>query len=477
MVFGMTMKIKVKFYRSGILNTSALFLQILSLLFLTTKISHAAVVGFYELNQGPSDKACSELILNRSQHSSKDIDETDKLKLAQCFVPQLLSEGIRPESPFNQIGTPSIALYSKEEFNENCVYSDPSYFLTFSKAKMEAVITRSLRVDGKTQDYKECVKINPKVPSIYFETHSMKAALPTISEEGSVQYQERELLQLVYRFHFQKTEGGGPTTMKFFETHSNAGMIAMVTLDAETFKPLAFQTVHSCGCYLTMSLINNSAWSQVSPVVKVDGVDIPTEFKFELKKDTDSFPKFMLRLAANTHQVKQISLDSKSQLPEKDLEKFELLLQPMSALDELPLFFKDQKKGDVRKVDRTMTDGQATTASFFYLEDHGKNLKGLVRGASNPRETWASGVFDSIAKITRAKEAKIRHSQLGWDRRFTFDQSYNGAQFFSISLEEKYREQSQLRNYSSVVRHYEERCVRSKACPGFPNLIGTKTKP
>lgn len=159
-------------------------------------------------------------------------------------------------------------------------------------------------------------------------------------------------LNLIYRFHFTEVPQPHLTAGK------NGGLFVIVTLN-EQEQPLLITTVHSCGCYLAMvptRYLDRAAYPEGWDLDQqsVYGETLPGRLDYPALFDTELRPLITLRSA--THRVMGVGFATLDSYRDEGVE---LLLQPMAALDQLPL-----------------ADGHT---SFF-------NQSGYVKGAFKPWE-------------------------------------------------------------------------------------------
>ena len=182
------------------------------------------------------------------------------------------------------------------------------------------------------------VYIDPRFSTIY----SMKQRFKV---------KQKNFTNLIYRVHFQEIP------FKHLTAGKNVGLITIITLSQDE-QPVLITTVHTCGCYLTItptSLLSRTAFPENWPI---DGQDVYGErlsSLLEFKPLLNTQQKFVLRIRSETHRVMHIDV-----LPEDDIisdsNVVTARLKPMSALTKLPFagseisFFETEgsRKGYVR---------------------------------------------------------------------------------------------------------------------------------
>jgi hypothetical protein len=172
----------------------------------------------------------------------------------------------------------------------------------------------------------------------------------------------RDVLQLVYRVHFQRIPYS--LSWHFFEAHDSPGLLVQLTLDERTRAPLFVTVVHTCGCYRA-----------VLPTDRLPGAVRPEDWPAdELAVYGERLPavvvapepgrtRLWVHLRADNHRI--VALSTRAAPPEGAVAALPLF--PIAALRALPV------PGD--------PDGRR--ASFFYTSGP---LRGKVRGAWNPLE-------------------------------------------------------------------------------------------
>jgi hypothetical protein len=168
-----------------------------------------------------------------------------------------------------------------------------------------------------------------------------------------------DLLQLVYRVHFEKI----PLRLSrhFYEAHRNPGLIVLVSLDRASGTPLFVTTVHTCGCY--RAVVPTAALPEVAlpegwPAdrLRVYGEALPARLPaWDPRRE-----RLVVRLVPDRHRIADLRLLAK--LPEGTPR--DLPLERLAGLHAL-----------------RASDG--TEHSFYYT---GGPLKGHVKGAWNPFE-------------------------------------------------------------------------------------------
>jgi len=191
------------------------------------------------------------------------------------------------------------------------------------------------------------VAVDPDRPALFGEVRTELVA-------------DRVVLQLVYRVHFQKIPLRA--TQLFYEAHDNAGLLAVVTLDAATLVPLFVTTVHTCGCYRA-----------VQPTRAFPDARLPPDWPAELSVYGQRLParldppgpqeRLLLRLQADDHRIR----DSRFAAALPEGERVELPLLPMDALRHAPV----------------SGSAEGERASVFYTAGP---LRGHLRSAWNPLE-------------------------------------------------------------------------------------------
>lgn len=163
---------------------------------------------------------------------------------------------------------------------------------------------------------------------------------------------------LIYRIHFESTP------LPHLTAGKNVGLIIIVTLDQDD-SPLLVTTVHTCGCYLSItptSLLPPRVYPENWPA---DGQDIYGEYLpslFRVEPEFSSKQRFVARIRSETHRVMDLDVWPTNP-PLSSMNAVTATLEPMSALTKLPF-------GD-------------TEISFF--ETRGAR-KGYVRNSYKPLE-------------------------------------------------------------------------------------------
>jgi hypothetical protein len=208
------------------------------------------------------------------------------------------------------------------------------------------------------------------------------------AEERAETVGARSVHQLVYRVHFDAFE---PTLATVASMHRNAGLLVLVSVDAESEVPLCVSTVHTCGCWLALSPTEALA-SEALPddwpdeTVEVHGEELPARIAVPRAGE-----RFLVRLRSGTHRVHDVAVGP---APDGALA---LELRPMAELRALPV-----------------EGAPGATASFFYERGY---LEGYVKGAWAPLEGLTLGLL-------------TLDPRLGMDRDFG-DPEETGARFFT----------------------------------------------
>ncbi len=201
------------------------------------------------------------------------------------------------------------------------------------------------------------VRIDVTKPALFAETRSDRI--------GSL-----DVLHLVYRMHFTRLAF---TPRVFYEWHRNAGLLALVTLDAGQGVPLVFTTVYTCGCYRVVvptDRLNRAALPPAWPAstVHVWGATLPSTVPAALPGRS----RFFIHLASHTHRVDTLGITPLPPLGGETAETIDTPLRPLPVLRGLPV------------------PGEARTASMF----HTRGLaRGHVRGAFSPIEGLTAGLL------------------------------------------------------------------------------------
>ena len=240
-------------------------------------------------------------------------------------------------------------------------------------------------------------RVDPERPSLFVEQRSDRVA-------------GRDVVQLVYRIHFEKI----PLRFSryFFEAHRNPGLMVVLTQDAATRQLLFVSTVHTCGCYFV--------------VVPTDAVDpdwLPEGWTSEQVLYGQRLPGTLpaaevargvtVALESQSHRVTGIEVGGAGEGRSMPIE-----LVPMARLEALPI------------------EGRAgETASFFY---EAGPLRGHVRGAWNPMEGLT--VFGWISL----------DPTVGMDKQFG-DPERTGTPFYTL-LPFWLHQRSRLDRFDSLLR-------------------------
>ncbi len=233
----------------------------------------------------------------------------DHAALLACFAPLWLAPGA--EHAYNRIGTPIAALeHSRFGGDDVEIRIDPDQPTQFAAARAE-------RVGG------------------------------------------RDLLQLVYRVHFERIPWSW--SWHFFEAHRHAGLLALVTLDAATLEPLFVTTVHTCGCYRAVIPTTSLADAALPPAWPKDrqcvfGQSLPARLASPLPGST----RLLITLAPDSHRV--IDVEVRGDRPAG-------IVRP-TALADLDAL-------------RRLRAADGSEHSFYYARGP---LKGHVKGAWNALE-------------------------------------------------------------------------------------------
>jgi hypothetical protein len=190
------------------------------------------------------------------------------------------------------------------------------------------------------------IGVDPDRATLYAETREERAG-------------GRDLLQLVYRVHFERI----PFTFSrhFYEAHENPGLLVLVSLDRETRVPLFVTTVHTCGCYravLPTRALPDAALPEDWPDdrLRVYGQRLPAR----LPAWSPTRERLVIHLVPDRHRVAEVELRADP----VDGRPHPLLLEDLSAL-------------------RRLRAEDGSEHSFYYTSGA---LKGHVRGAWNPLE-------------------------------------------------------------------------------------------
>jgi hypothetical protein len=235
----------------------------------------------------------------------------------------------------------------------------------------------------------ERARVDPARPALYAETREERVG-------------ERDVLQLVYRIHFDQLAPGAGTV---FSLHRNAGLLVLVTVDRETLVPLVVATVHTCGC-----------WLAVQPTAALADAALPEDWPAEelgVSGETlaarlpvpEEGQRFVVGLRMRSHRVHAVRVEAAPAGP----AVVALPLHPVDELERLPI-----------------AETRGETGSFFYERGY---LRGYVKGAWAPLEGLTLGLL-------------TLDPRLGMDRDFG-DPAETGARFFTALAPWK-REASRL---------------------------------
>ncbi|MGE3920939.1 MAG: hypothetical protein AB7F64_08450 [Gammaproteobacteria bacterium] len=359
--------------------------------------------------QRPSN--CHTLVLEAQ--NTKNLTDLQKNNLLKCFAPVIKKD---IEKNFDRLGTPEVTAFEAEDFKKNCSHH--------SEAK-EALLKRSSDTGA---DLFECVSVSSKKATVFSEAMEVQVRHP---ENKSLV----DAINLVYRLSFQKTEYPFSIykILNYAENHHNSGVFLIITLDRNSLKPLYLSSLLGCGCYFSATALGGGdAWPFGK--TEVHGYQIPNQIDLSAFSENE-LPIFQFELSSLGHRVKNVGL-LKQSLNESKL----YALKNMEELDQLPVYLFD---GNLNRKLKT-----SWKSSYFYLEDHGKSLQGLVRGAYN---FWENKVNYILA---------AGDWSLGWDRRLT--PKYQGdAKLFSVTLSQKHREDAYFENFDNVISLYEKLCINS----------------
>ncbi len=281
---------------------------------------------------------------------------SDAASLLPCFVPVYTIED--GSLQFNRIGTPEIRM----------------------------------------QDGRERVSINPDRHTVYVGTHDDRIG-------------ERDVVHLLYRIHFTEI----PFRWKdVFLKHRNAGLLTLVTLDAESFEPLFVTTVFTCGCYralLPTELLPEAALPDDYPS---DQLQVWGETLEPIIAQPTTEDPLLVSMRSHTHRVYDMSIvhDRVSAGVQKTLE-----LRPIEELHELPVI-----------------GGEGETSSFYYTSGF---RRGHVRGAWSPVEGLTLGLL-------------ILDPMIGMDKDFG-DPELTGTKFYTM-LTPWSRDVSRLDQYDPLLQ-------------------------
>jgi hypothetical protein len=190
------------------------------------------------------------------------------------------------------------------------------------------------------------LRVDPGSPAVFAEVREDRLA-------------GRAVQQLIYRVHFEKV----PLRFapSFFEAHRNPGLIAIVTVDAQSGTPLLLTAVHTCGCYIA-----------VIPTTNLDASWLPEDWPDEKQRIYGKrLPPMLPPPGANArvhldvesagHRVSDVHVRADS-----DESWREMPMLPMDRLRSMPVEGRDGESG-----------------SIFYQRGP---LRGHVRGAWNAFE-------------------------------------------------------------------------------------------
>ncbi len=202
--------------------------------------------------------------------------------------------------------------------------------------------------------------VDPSRPAVFAETRTDQIA-------------GRDVVQLVYRVHFEKIPFR--FSRYFFEAHRNPGLLFVLTVDRESGDLLFVSTVHTCGCYYAVVPTDAvaDAWLPADwpEIQNLYGQRLPGRLQREALSNG-----LRITLESQSHRVTSIEPVSKSgEAPDRIVE---VEVAPMRNLEQLPISGTSEESG--------RNGGSSTnveTGSFFY--ERGP-LRGHVRGAWNIME-------------------------------------------------------------------------------------------
>lgn len=190
------------------------------------------------------------------------------------------------------------------------------------------------------------IRVDPDRPTVYASARDERIG-------------ERDVIQLVYRVHFTRIPWSW--SWHFFEAHRNAGLFALVTLDAHTLEPLLVTTVHTCGCYL--AVVPTAAFPAAAlphdwqpDRQRVFGKSLPAR----IAPPEPGVSRIAIALEPGSHRV--VDVDVRADVPANGARP--LALADLDAL-------------------RTLRAEDGSVHSFYYASGP---LKGHVKGAWNPLE-------------------------------------------------------------------------------------------
>jgi hypothetical protein len=220
---------------------------------------------------------------------------------------------------------------------------------------------------------------------------------------------------LIYRIHFPKVPF---SLIPFYLTAGkNVGLIVVITLDSR-HRPVLVATVHTCGCYLSLtptSFLPQDAYPKnwkKNPVC-VYGEKLPWILDFSSHEN----PRLLVHLRPGVHRVMDLEI----------IEDPDTISSPSFSVIPTPL----ENTAALEKLD---ADG--STTSFYYQKGL---LKGHVKGSVKPLESILLGIISLDLFV-------------GSDKKFA-DTQKTGNPFYT-SLKPWNREASNMWNFPGFLEFW-----------------------
>ncbi len=171
---------------------------------------------------------------------------------------------------------------------------------------------------AKDNNGKAYIWVDPSTPSVYFQEQKFSTA-------------KGQYTNLIYRVHFERIP------LPHLTAGKNTGLLIIVTLDSAN-RPLLISTVHTCGCFLSITPTSYLAAASYPDNWNIDtnyvyGENLPGLLDYT--GVASQHPRFLLKIRSETHRVMDISLIAPDKINSLT-ESMTVNLRPMQDLHALP---------------------------------------------------------------------------------------------------------------------------------------------